>query len=320
MTVALLDVDVLVYKACFVTGVDVNWGDGVVSKVANKREATDCIDFLIRQWREKARGTKYYCCLSHPENFRKHLDEQYKANRKDKPELVEEVRKYVLDNHPTIMHPGLEADDVLGIYSGKWPGALMVSPDKDMQSVPGILLNPDKSTRPVKISKAQANRFWTRQILTGDSTDNFHGIPGVGPKKAERILLGATTFDEAWERIVRAYVANGLSENDAIRNARLARILRTEDWNPETGEIRLWHPLATSLWWAPTTKSSDPPTTTSDESKSSTSPSKSADTIRETKRRSSKTSSSTSAAPRTKGLRKKTSSKPKRTSKSSSNS
>jgi len=33
------------------------------------------------------------------------------------------------------------------------------------------------------------------QMLTGDSTDNIHGLKGIGPKKAEKLLKDVPTKD-----------------------------------------------------------------------------------------------------------------------------
>ena len=39
-----------------------------------------------------------------------------------------------------------------------------------------------------------------------------------------------------------AYASKGLDEEAAIHQARLARILRDEDWNNKTKRVRLWNP------------------------------------------------------------------------------
>jgi len=45
---------------------------------------------------------------------------------------------------------------------------------------------------------------------------------------------------------VKAYTKAGLDEDDAIVQARCARILRSEDWDTETKRIKLWTPKGTS--------------------------------------------------------------------------
>ena len=64
-------------------------------------------------------------------------------------------------------------------------------------------------------------------------------IPGIGPKKANNLLEGQKPADY-WGIIVQAYKAVGLTEEDALVQARVARILRCEDY--EKGGVKLWNP------------------------------------------------------------------------------
>jgi DNA polymerase-1 len=52
----------------------------------------------------------------------------------------------------------------------------------------------------------------------------------------------ATPKDEWWETIVAAYVKSGLTKEDALRNARLARILRPSEYDFDTNTPVLWTP------------------------------------------------------------------------------
>ena len=85
-----------------------------------------------------------------------------------------------------------------------------------------------------------AERLLYQQCLTGDSTDGYKGCPGVGPKRANYILDHAK--DGYWPACVRAYEEAGLTEEDALRNLRLARILQVTDWDAEKQEPILFTP------------------------------------------------------------------------------
>ena len=89
----------------------------------------------------------------------------------------------------------------------------------------------------VEVDKEEADFNFLYQTLVGDSTDNYKGCPTVGAKKAEKLLLdkGAT-----WNTVVDAYASQGLGEEVAIENARLARILRDGEYNFKTKEVTLW--------------------------------------------------------------------------------
>lgn len=114
---------------------------------------------------------------------------------------------------------------------------IMVSDDKDLKTVPGKLYRP-MADEQLEISEAEADKNFFTQVLTGDATDGYKGIPGIGPKKAEAIL-GSRPH---WGAVEQAYIKAGMTRDDAIQQARLARILRWSDWHEEIQEIRLWTP------------------------------------------------------------------------------
>lgn len=95
-----------------------------------------------------------------------------------------------------------------------------------------------------KNSEVIADWYWMSQTLSGDATDGYKGCPGVGPKRAADILgePGRHELPELWERVVKAYEKAKLTEDDALVQARCARILRHTDYNLDTGEISLWTP------------------------------------------------------------------------------
>jgi 5'-3' exonuclease len=87
-------------------------------------------------------------------------------------------------------------------------------------------------------------------VLVGDTADGYPGLPSVGPKKAEALLKDVFKTHKAWtlncpwawDAVKAAYIARGLTEADAIKQARLARILRNEDWDAVKKEPILWSP------------------------------------------------------------------------------
>jgi DNA polymerase-1 len=57
--------------------------------------------------------------------------------------------------------------------------------------------------------------------------------------KAEKLLTGIT---QRWPIVLEAFLKAGLTEQDALTQARLARILRFSDWDNETKQPILWSP------------------------------------------------------------------------------
>ena len=45
-----------------------------------------------------------------------------------------------------------------------------------------------------------------------------------------------------WQSVIDAYKSKGYTEEDALRNARMARILRAEDYDFKNKEVKLWKP------------------------------------------------------------------------------
>ena len=88
--------------------------------------------------------------------------------------------------------PGLEADDVCGLLSTKPENkkqCVVVSNDKDLKTIPGMLYRP-MSDEMLSVTEQEADKNFLTQCLTGDSTDGYPGVPGIGPKKAEALLGG----------------------------------------------------------------------------------------------------------------------------------
>lgn len=243
--------------------------DGEV--LADAEAAVENAFTQISRWTDMAGCDKPVVCLSDREgrNFRKQLTE-YKSHRHDKPvcywQVVEEIEKYFRVERI----PGLEADDVMGIMATSpklTDRSVIVSLDKDLKTIPAMIFNPDKDKEPWRQTPGGAHRFWMYQTLIGDTTDGYGGCPGVGPIKAEAILNkphnlirktrvltkgknkgkqevkwveGGPT--DLWSSICAYYRKAGLTEEDAILQARLARILHRTDYNKEEGLIYLWHP------------------------------------------------------------------------------
>ena len=187
-------------------------------------------------------------CLTDDENFRKSILPTYKANRDNvpRPYLLKHLKEVMERDYTTYKRPGLEADDCLGILlthpkliTGE---KVCVSNDKDMKSLPGK--HAHLSDRTVfEVSQEDADYWHMYQTLIGDSTDNYAGCPGVGPVKAEKILSGTDkTVPAMWEAVVEAYTKAKLSEEEALIQARVARILRYTDYNFKTKEPILWKP------------------------------------------------------------------------------
>ena len=59
-----------------------------------------------------------------------------------------------------------------------------------------------------------------------------------------RILANKKDLPEMWEAVVAEYKRQELSESYALTQARLARILRAQDWDSKKKKPILWRPNA----------------------------------------------------------------------------
>jgi len=202
----------------------------------------------IEKMAVELRADHVIVCLTDSHNFRKDVDPTYKHNRVGvrKPALLKEVKDYLASKYRSYIRPGLEADDVMGIlatHKTLVPGEkIIVSEDKDMRGVPAKVYNPNGKRKQI-ISPLEADRWFMTQVLTGDTTDGYPGCPGVGPKSPfVASVQSAASLKEMWDIVVEAYVKKKLTEADAIRQARLARILRACDYDFKKKQVLLWNP------------------------------------------------------------------------------
>jgi 5'-3' exonuclease len=248
MTLLLIDGDQFAFKAAAAVEKEVLWDEHNHVLFSNENEAFDTMVGMLERIFVRFDTRDCALCFTAPNNFRREIDPTYKNHRSTrKPLCYAALRERIEENHTCISLNGLEADDVMGILATK-PGKrnrIIVSQDKDMKSVPGAVWD---GVDLHHVSEAEADYFHLYQTLIGDTSDGYKGCPGIGPKKAAD-LLPKTDKDnmpymrsEWWARVKQAYAKAGLTEADALTQARLARILRWSDWDREKQEPILWAP------------------------------------------------------------------------------
>lgn len=206
-------------------------------------ELDNSVDYII----EKLEADRATLFLTGSDNFRKQVLPSYKGNRTNvrKPMILNGLRKYMQETYGDLcfIEDNLEGDDLIGIHATMpHKGERVVySTDKDLKTVPGLHCNREDGVI-YEISESDADRLFFSQVLTGDPTDNYKGCPGCGPVKAAKLLEGRVDNKERWEAVINAYEKAGLTEKDALQQARCARILRHGEYNFETKKVSLWTP------------------------------------------------------------------------------
>jgi DNA polymerase-1 len=236
----LIDADFVVYKCCAAAESEIDFGDDVIVVTSLFSEAYACVKRDLKRISSNLGSfADLILFFSDSTNFRKKIQADYKGHRnRKKPCGYKRVINKLKTEFDVICMNSLEADDAMGIYATKNKGNIIVSPDKDMRQIPGQLFNMDES---MTINKIDGAKWHLEQTLAGDSTDGYSGVPGIGIKRAQAL------FKEkgySWQTVVEAFAEKDLDEEVALTNARLARILTTEDYDYEKKEPILWSPSA----------------------------------------------------------------------------
>ena len=244
----LIDADVVLYEVTTACEVATDWGNDMWTLHSDFKEACQRFDCWVKDMMDTLSADKAVLAFSGELNWRKSILPTYKHNRKAKrkPLAFHALKNYAIKTYKTFVFENLEGDDVLGLMAGT-PGLgnikgekVIVTIDKDLKPIPGLHFNPQKPEEGiVYVDREEADYNHMLQTLTGDAVDGYSGCPGIGPKRASRILAVPTLL---WGLVVDAYEKAGLEESDALIQARVARILRWGEYDAAKQEVKLWTP------------------------------------------------------------------------------
>ena len=236
----LIDCDYVAYKAAQATEECIDFGEDVIIAQSDFKETLKVFERELRKIKTAMMEDELVLYFSSPRNFRKEIFPDYKGHRnRRKPLGYKRLVNHCRDNYNTVIRDKLEADDSLGIDATRYASTdnIIVSPDKDMRQIPGTLW--DMTNDVVEITKEDGDKWHLIQSLAGDPTDGYSGCPGIGVKRASDILNKHKT---PWSAVCKAYEDKGLSDDDALMNARLAKILQHEDYDYDKQQPILWSP------------------------------------------------------------------------------
>jgi len=200
-------------------------------------------------------------------NFRHELYPAYKETRKETPEELKvqlsELQQIATSlGLPVIIPGGYEADDMIASaakkYSKEGLNVVIVSGDKDLFS---IIDNKIALYRPVK-GVSEFKEFHEADIpeeigvtpgqvfdymaITGDSSDNVPGVPGIGPKGAAKLINEYGSLNGIYENLEKIKpdgVRNKLTENKELAFISLDLVTLKTDLDPELSlEQITWDP------------------------------------------------------------------------------
>jgi hypothetical protein len=136
---------------------------------------------------------------------------EYKSGRpKDKPKFYYELRKYLIDKWGATYQDGVEAEDLVAIVNEEYHKPvtfftpIIARIDHDFDQVRGCHFNYKKGEFTI-IDEAQAHYNLWKMLLVGCSTDKIEGIPGIGDKKAAKILSDGISGDYK-NKVLNCYI------------------------------------------------------------------------------------------------------------------
>ncbi len=256
----LIDADILLYEIGFATQKKTESGEILPSPV---EEVNELVDAKIKEICAAVYATeppKLY--LTGTGNFRFNIAKRrdYKGNRKQiKPFHYKYIKAYLQSQWGAEVVNGMEADDALCIEQTNRihrRDSIICSRDKDLKQCPGFhytwecgkqgswgpaWVEPHGTLElkgPKKLT-GTGSLFFYSQLLTGDSTDTYDGLPGCGPIRAYAILQGSESENDMYQRVLSAYrdKFDDAAEEMVVEQAHLAYMIR---YLNEDGSIVHW--------------------------------------------------------------------------------
>lgn len=277
----VMDGDYLVFAAMAAAERETQWDDNVWTLECDHNKAweifTGSIEALTKRYK-KWEMAKIVLCFTDTENWRKSILPTYKMNRKGtrKPtgymDFVERVM--AIPEWNAFLRPTLEGDDCMGIIATApqivgCKTATIISPDKDFKTIPCEFFWMS-SGELLKLTEEDADYWHMYQTLIGDATDGYSGIKGIGETTAVEFLKcpymveqydhefksgprkGTTEprwksrpleeGETLWGAIVALAAKAGMTEEEVLVQAQVARICRASDFDFKAKQVILWQP------------------------------------------------------------------------------
>lgn len=232
MLTLLIDADAFAWKAATLSG----------TVAEAHRKALNRVHRMV----DELKADRAVVCLSDPSRvyWRHELFADYKANSSERPPLFEDAIAGLKAAAPHRVWPKMEADDVVGVlatHPSVQGDKIIVSEDSDLKSIPGRHYHP-KTKETIDVTPAEADYWHLYRTIVGKG---FPGCKGLGKGKVGNFLpldMARRPPAEAWAAVVRAFASKKQAADDALLQARIARICRATDYDIESHQVRPWKP------------------------------------------------------------------------------
>ena len=180
--------------------------------IGEEEQAINACDLILNHIKKNCPAKEYKLYLTGNDTYRPSVATlyKYKGNRDgmEKPKWIDSVTQHLIKEHGAKVVDYIEADDTLtvGLTNCKKKGILGVvaNIDKDIKQVEGYHYNWDKNEYEY-IDHWQGLLHTYAQACGGDPVDHYKGIPGIGMKKAVKMLENCQTEREMYEVSIAAY-------------------------------------------------------------------------------------------------------------------
>ena len=250
----LIDADLVAYRCAASVEPSTKAEPRTLTEEETKLEQEIAIarcDTLMRELLHTTQADQYQAFLTGPNNFRKQVNPEYKANRKDTlpPRFLQQCRYFLVSEWNAVVSDGCEADDLLGIaqctakkeyentfFSPNWESTILASLDKDLLMIPGQHYNWVKDESKF-VDEIDGIKHMYKQALIGDRADNIFGVDKIGVVKAARIIDHLETELEMIEAVRALYE----DDNRLIMNLQCLWIMQEEGvtWAQRVNKLTL---------------------------------------------------------------------------------
>ncbi len=218
-------------------------------------------NIMLRVIKEKAPEFLAVAFDARGPNFRHEKYPDYKANRPPMPDdlavQIPYIKKIVeAHNIHTMEEQGVEADDLIASAARRLAGlghkVIVVSGDKDLLQLVNdniIVWDPMKdlfldSAGVKKKYNVAPDKLLDLFALMGDKSDNIPGVPGIGPKSAEKLINEFGSLDELYrniETLKKSKMKNNLETHreDAFLSRELIDLKEDLDISERIDDYRL---------------------------------------------------------------------------------
>jgi 5'-3' exonuclease len=198
--IALIDADSIVFIA--------HWDSDNKTYDKPLEVIKQSIDSIISSILINTKVNKYLGYVGYTKaQFRYDTYPEYKANRKDREPLpfYKEAKQHMVDHWQFIPLHGIEADDVVNMLRIKIDNSFICAIDKDLLQLEGTHYN-YKTNEWVTTSKQEADLFFWKSMIIGDSTDNIKGLEGKGKVFADILLMNIDDEDSLRYLVFEEYI------------------------------------------------------------------------------------------------------------------